>query len=325
MLHWRVRDCGLSPSETKTFGRRLFWRDLAFFQSLAFPDIVHRGIRSHYDETEWTDISTEPGKAYWKAWRRGNTGFPILDAGMRELRATGWMSQSVRMVTASFLCEVLNIDWRHGEKHFFRQLVDADVSINAMMWQNAGRSGIDQWNFFSSPESGSQDPNGAYVKKWVPERARLPKRYIHKPWKAPPEELKKAGVVLGQTYPHRCVVVIKGARAAAKRAVLAMQRKTCIATTQEDMIKSRCQMVPHPEFTRRDLRSRQTAPSKSWRRERKNRGGGRRTRKRIRNRNRHFPLDRRTRKRSGAIEKDHRLEQFIMQHCKFYLDKPAQT
>ena len=105
-----------------------------------------RAIRPHYARTAWTDVSDPAGAgaARLRAWRRGRTGFPMVDAGMRELRATGWMAQSVRMVCASFLCEVLNVDWTVGERHFHRELVDADASINAMMWQNAGRSGIDQ-------------------------------------------------------------------------------------------------------------------------------------------------------------------------------------
>ena len=104
---------------------------------------------------------------------------------MRALYATGWMHQSVRMVCASFLVEFLQIDWREGARWFHETLVDADVAINSMMWQNAGRSGIDQWNFVMQPDGGSQDPSGAYVRRWVPELARLPNKYIHKPWTAP--------------------------------------------------------------------------------------------------------------------------------------------
>ena len=143
---------------------------------------------------------------------------------MRELRETGWMTQSVRMVVASFLCEVLNVDWRHGERHFHAQLVDADASINAMMWQNAGRSGIDQWNFFSSPESGSQDPTGRYVRRWVPELAALPNKWLHRPWAAPAEALAEARVALGETYPVRVVEDVAAAREATREAVLAMRR-----------------------------------------------------------------------------------------------------
>ena len=134
------------------------------------------------------------------------------------------MMQNVRMIVASFLTEYLNIDWVEGEKWFHWTLVDADVAINAMMWQNAGRSGIDQWNFVMSPENGSQDPTGAYVKRWVPELAGLPSKYIHKPWTAPDAVLSKAGVELGVSYPHRMVTDLGGARAATAERVVEMRR-----------------------------------------------------------------------------------------------------
>lgn len=124
---------------------------------------------------------------------------------MRELYQTGWMQQNVRMITASFLTEYLCIDWREGARWYHDTLVDHDVAINAMMWQNAGRSGIDQWNFIMSPENGSQDPTGTYVRRWVPELAKLPNKVIHKPWSANKAELQAAGVVLGENYPNRII------------------------------------------------------------------------------------------------------------------------
>merc|ERR1719183_3218121 len=129
------------------------------------------------------------------------------------------MNQSVRMICASFLVEYLRISWVFGEEWFHDQLLDADSAINSMMWQNAGRSGIDQWNFLISPvEAKAQDPSGAYVRRWVPELAKLPTRYLHRPWEATPQELASCGVWLGENYPHRCVLDLRAAREEAKQA-----------------------------------------------------------------------------------------------------------
>ena len=120
-----------------------------------------------------------------KKWQKGRTGFTIVDAGMRELWATGWMQQNVRMVCAQFLTDVLRVSWVEGAAWFADTLVDADSAINAMMWQNAGRSGIDQWNFFLSPVTNgkSSDPRGDYIKRWCPELRSVPVGQIHTPWK----------------------------------------------------------------------------------------------------------------------------------------------
>ena len=204
-VYWAIKDRMLDRSITKTFLRRFYWRDLAYFHHLAFPNMCDVGIRRHYDQTEWTSVSSDKGHKLFHAWKSGKTGYPMVDAGMRELHETGWMNQSVRMVVASFLCEILNIDWRYGAKHFHQELVDADVSINAMMWQNAGRSGIDQWNFFMSPENASQDPSGSYTKRWVPELSNLPLKYLHKPWTAPALCLRRLESFSGITIRFVCV------------------------------------------------------------------------------------------------------------------------
>ena len=138
-LHFAVRDAGLPREQVKTFARRLHWRDLASFHLSVFPEMPWRPIRAHYASHEWSGDASA-----LRAWQRGNTGFPMVDAGMRCLYATGWMHQSVRMVVASFLIEYLGISWVDGARWFHDTLVDADLAINSMMWQNAGRSGIDQ-------------------------------------------------------------------------------------------------------------------------------------------------------------------------------------
>ena len=183
---------------SKTFWRRLVWRDLAYWQLWLFPRMRNHAIRAHYAGMEWRD---DP--ALLKAWQRGVTGYPLVDAGMRELWATGWMHQNIRMVVAVFLTEICSISWVEGERWFHETLVDADLAINAMMWQNAGKTGLDPWNFTMNPAGSTQDPHGEYVRQWCPELQGLPKHYIHSPWEALPGELSKHGVVLGENYPVR--------------------------------------------------------------------------------------------------------------------------
>jgi len=169
----------LRYDEKKTFSRRLFWRDLAYFQLFHFPLMRDRSIRSHYDDTQW--VSDTEGVRRFEAWKQGRTGYPLVDAGMRELYSTGWMTQSIRMVVASFLTEYLRVKWVKGCDWFHYTLADSDSAINAMMWQNASRSGIDQWNFVMSPVAASQDPSGDYTRRWVPELAHLPTPFLHRP------------------------------------------------------------------------------------------------------------------------------------------------
>jgi deoxyribodipyrimidine photolyase len=137
-LYWATEGSNLSHDEKKTFSRRLFWRDLAYFQLLYFPFMRQKSIRQHYEDTQWAD--EKEGNKRFEAWKRGRTGYPLVDAGMRELWATGWMTQSVRMVCASFLVEYLRVNWTRGAEWFHYTLADADSAINPMMWQNAGRS-----------------------------------------------------------------------------------------------------------------------------------------------------------------------------------------
>jgi deoxyribodipyrimidine photolyase len=225
-FYWRIEDSGLPYEQLKTISRRLIWRDLAYYHLFCFPDMRTRCIRQHYEQMEWVGSAEEEDRRF-DAWKKGMTGYPIVDAGMRELYTTGWMTQSVRMVVASFLTEYLRVDWKKGCEWFHYTLVDADSAINAMMWQNAGRSGIDQWNFVLSPKTASQDPTGEYTKKWVPELAMLPTtNLLHRPWEATEEVLEDARVILGQTYPHRIVKDLKVERQRSVENTLAMRRKS---------------------------------------------------------------------------------------------------
>ncbi|KAF6001604.1 hypothetical protein F1559_004081 [Cyanidiococcus yangmingshanensis] len=208
---------------SKTFARRLIWRELAYWTLHHFPEAAMEPIRSHYTTQEWNE---DPELI--AAWQQGRTGYPLIDAGMRQLWQTGWMPQNIRMAVASFLIEYLNIHWMHGLQWFHHTLVDLDIAINAMMWQNAGRSGLDMWNFVIHPVTSSRtsDPTGAYVRQWIPELSQLPNEFIHAPWAAPESVRQAAAVRLGDTYPERIVNDLAEARRRSKRAVLEMRCRT---------------------------------------------------------------------------------------------------
>ena len=152
------------------------------------------------------------------AWQRGQTGYPIVDAGMRELWQTGFMHNRVRMVVASFLTKHLLLNWRLGEEWFWDCLVDADIASNACSWQWVGGSGADAspyFRIFNPIAQGEKfDKAGAYTRRWVPEVAELPDKFLHKPWEAPDDVLSAARVRLGDNYPHP-IVDHKTAREAA--------------------------------------------------------------------------------------------------------------
>ena len=168
------------------------------------PDLGRENFKIGFDKFEW---ASDPEKV--EAWRRGRTGYPFIDAGMRELWATGWQHNRVRMVCASFLIKHLLTDWRVGEAWYWDTLLEADPAANAASWQWVAGSGADAAPYFRifNPFSQGQkfDPNGDYVKKYVPELSGLPKKYIHTPWEAPETVLDAAGVKLGDTYPRPIV------------------------------------------------------------------------------------------------------------------------
>jgi len=178
-------------------------------------------IRPQYVE-QWWDTNA----AHLKAWQRGNTGFPLVDAAMRQLWVTGWMPNYMRHVVAGFLVEHLNLHWIEGEKWFHDTLVDADIAINAYMWQNGGHSGVDQWNFVMHPvyAAKSCDPEGHYVRMWCPELAKLPSEFIHCPWEAPLTMLAAASVAIGRNYPQRCIKDLDAARKLSLDAVVDIRR-----------------------------------------------------------------------------------------------------
>lgn len=153
-----------------------------------------------------------------EAWRCGRTGFPLVDAGMRELRSTGYLQQNLRHTVGQFLVETLGVDWRIGEEWFHITLVDSDLAINSMMWQHQGLTGVSQWligiDCHPKRHAKAADPKGEYVRYWVPELSKLPLQYLHCPHEAPADVLEKAGVKLGATYPYPVVADVDAARSA---------------------------------------------------------------------------------------------------------------
>ncbi len=183
------------------FLSELGWREFAWHLLDDRPDLAETNFKPAFDDFPWSESYADD---IW-AWRRGRTGYPMVDAGMRQLWATGWMHNRVRMIAASFLAKHLLADWRIGEEWFWDTLVDAEPASNPVNWQWVAGSGPDAQPFFRifNPvlQGEKFDPDGAYVRRWVPELAALPDRYIHKPWTAPGDVLATAGVRLGETYP----------------------------------------------------------------------------------------------------------------------------
>jgi deoxyribodipyrimidine photo-lyase len=165
--------------------RQLVWRDFAHETLDQFPESAVVPHRAEFDRMPWTDVSGGEGAALLKAWQRGQTGYPLVDAGMRQLWAMGWMHNRVRMVAASFLVKHLMIDWREGERWFWDTLVDADLANNAMGWQWVMGSGVDSapyYRIFAPIGQSEKFDAGDYVRRWVPELARVKGDAVHGPF-----------------------------------------------------------------------------------------------------------------------------------------------
>lgn len=184
----------------ETFLKELVWREFAHHVLFHFPDLAKTPMDTKFQAFPW-----QPDDERLRAWQQGLTGYPVVDAGMRELWATGTMHNRVRMITASFLVKHLMQPWQAGEAWFWDTLVDADAASNPFNWQWVAGCGADAAPFFRifNPilQGEKFDRDGAYVRRWVPEVAALPDKYLHAPWSAPDHVLSDAGLVLGRDYP----------------------------------------------------------------------------------------------------------------------------
>lgn len=182
------------------FVSELVWREFYYHIAAFFPFVVERAFREELAGIRWTGTETA-----FQAWSEGRTGYPIVDAALRQLQQEGWVHNRTRMIAASFLTKDLHIDWRRGEKLFLERLVDADIASNNGGWQWTAGTGTDAspwFRIFNPVTQGKRfDPDGIYVRKYVPELARVPDRYLHTPWLMPESLQGTSGVIIGRDYP----------------------------------------------------------------------------------------------------------------------------
>lgn len=207
------------------------WSEWGWIESAADPMV---GFRAQYADEAWAGCAGDSSGggggdgSPLRAWQCGQTGYPLVDAAMRQLATQGWMPNYLRHVTAQFLVEFLRVDWREGMRWFARRLLDGDAAVNSFMWQNGGHAGLDQWCFVMHPVAAAAtcDPEGAYVRTHVPELAGLPAACVHCPWLADESTLGRAAMTaLAATYPQRAVVDLEAARAAGLAAVLSVRER----------------------------------------------------------------------------------------------------
>ncbi len=205
------------------FHRELLWREFAYHVLYHFPETAERPLQPKFNRFPW---HRDP--ELLRAWQRGRTGYPLVDAGMRQLWRTGWMHNRVRMVVASFLVKHLLHSWEDGARWFWDTLVDADLASNTLGWQWAGGCGADAapyFRIFNPVTQGRKfDPDGVYIRAHVPELRGVPDAHLHAPWEMPPALQRQCGCVIGRDYPAP-VVEHKAAR---ERALAAL------ATLRED-------------------------------------------------------------------------------------------
>ena len=185
----------------------LIWRDF-YFQILSnFPHVAVGAFKPPYDAIAWE--GGELAQTLFQAWCNGQTGYPLVDAAMAQINQTGYMHNRLRMVAGSFLVKDLGIDWRWGEQYFALHLNDFDLAANNGGWQWVSSSGCDAQPYFRifNPVSQSKrfDADGKFIRRYLPQLAKLPTAALHAPWEAKPDLLKAAGVRLGENYPHPIV------------------------------------------------------------------------------------------------------------------------
>jgi deoxyribodipyrimidine photo-lyase len=209
---------------TNQFLTEVYWREFAYHLLYHFKHTPTEPLRAEFARFPWV---TNP--QHLVAWQRGRTGIPMVDAGMRELWATGWMHNRVRMIVGSFLVKNLLISWQDGSRWFWDTLLDADLASNTLGWQWCAGSGADAAPYFRifNPVSQGEkfDPEGDYVREWIPQLAKVPAKYVHCPWEAPAGVLQDAGVTLGTDYPAP-IVDLKATRQRALDAYQSMRKRS---------------------------------------------------------------------------------------------------
>lgn len=199
----------LPPRARAAFENELIWREFAHSTLWDRPELLEEPFRAKFERFPWRDDA-----AGWNAWVQGTTGYPIVDASARQLLGEGFVHNRARMLSASFLTKHLLIDYKRGEAHYMRYLTDGDEANNNAGWQWSAGSGSDAqpyFRIFNPVTQGKKfDPDGAYVRRWLPELAALPAKHIHEPWLAPESVLAAAGVRLGDSYPRPIVDLVQG-------------------------------------------------------------------------------------------------------------------
>jgi deoxyribodipyrimidine photo-lyase len=182
----------------------LIWREFFVHMLYHFPEVLRESFREELRNLRWKNDGAD-----FAAWCEGRTGYPVVDAGMRQLMATGWMPNRARMITASFLVKDLLVDWRWGESYFAQRLVDGDRAVNNGNWQWVAGTGADAAPYFRifNPvlQGKRHDPQGLYVRAWLPELSRLPDHFLHEPWRMPSALQREVNCLLGRDYPHPIV------------------------------------------------------------------------------------------------------------------------
>ena len=217
-----------SEIKSKGIGYRKYinelgWREFSHTLINYFPEFLKGNFRKEFDKFPWAK-----NEKFLKAWKRGMTGYPIVDAGMRELYETGWMHNRIRMVVGSFLVKHLRINWTEGEKHFRNCLLDFNKANNVAQWQWVAGCGADAapyFRIFNPILQGEKfDKEGIYVKKWVPELKNVPNKFIHKPWEMESKYQEAIKTIIGKDYPGP-IVIHEKARAAALEAFQSLKKK----------------------------------------------------------------------------------------------------
>lgn len=199
-----IQRSSLNDDVKEVFIRQLIWREFSYYILHHFPQLPIRSLDNDFERYPWSE-----DRRMLLAWRKGQTGYPLVDAAMRQLWQTGWMHNRLRMLVGSFLVKDLLQDWRHGYRWFMDTLLDADIACNGFGWQWVAGCGCDASPYFRvfNPyrQSMKFDPSGDFIRKYIPELEALPDKWIHCPSEAPAQVLEDANIILGETYPHALV------------------------------------------------------------------------------------------------------------------------